>query len=165
LADQGKKVGLIGTLGHKSSGGDKTAPENNGAKNAAYESTGHTTPMAHELQEILAEMRKEGDECVVLEVSSHALEQHRVHGCDFEVAVLTNVTQDHLDYHKTMEQYWQAKALLFRNLDVSTGKKRSAVINLDSDYAREFVAACPEGTTLYTYAIQAPDANVRIENA
>lgn len=171
LVDQGKKVGLIGTLGHKSSGGDKTATANN----AAYESTSHTTPMAHELQEILAEMRDEGDECVVMEVSSHALEQHRVHGCDFEVAVLTNVTQDHLDYHKTMAQYWQAKALLFKNLtpksaDLSGGadaeavKTRSAVINLDSDYAREFVAACPPGTQLFTYSIHAADANVRIEN-
>lgn len=152
LADQGKAVGLIGTLGRKS-----TRQQN-------YDSTGHTTPMATELQEILAEMREEGDEFVVMEVSSHALEQQRVAGCDFEVAVLTNITQDHLDYHKTMEQYWQAKALLFRNLDVSGGKSRAAVINLDSDYSQEFVAACPEGVKLYTYAIKAPDAAVRIEN-
>lgn len=152
LADQNKSVGLIGTLGRKST------------KQKSYDSTGHTTPMATELQEILAEMRDEGDEFVVLEVSSHALEQHRVDGCDFEVAVLTNITQDHLDYHKTMEQYWQAKALLFRNLDMSSGKKRSAVINLDSDYADEFVKACPPGVTLYTYAIHSDKANVRIEN-
>ncbi len=153
LADQGEKVGLIGTLGQKTS------------KRTAYDSTGHTTPMATELQEILHEMQEEGNCYVVMEVSSHALDQYRVHGCDFEVAVLTNLTQDHLDYHKTMEQYWQAKALLFSRLDVSSGQKRSAVINLDSDYAREFIAACPQGVTLYTYGIQSPDANVRIENA
>jgi UDP-N-acetylmuramoyl-L-alanyl-D-glutamate--2,6-diaminopimelate ligase len=167
LGDQGRKVGLIGTLGRKSS-----ASRKDGASQT-YESTGHTTPMATELHEILAEMRDEGNEIVVMEVSSHALEQYRVHGCDFEVAVLTNVTQDHLDYHKTMEQYWRAKALLFSNLspagksegtDGGTVKKRSAVINLDSDYAQEFVKACPPGVTLYTYAIQSPDANVRIEN-
>lgn len=152
LGDQGKKVGLIGTLGHKTT------------KQKTYDSTGHTTPMAHELQEILAEMQQEGNECVVLEVSSHALEQHRVAGCDFEVAVLTNITQDHLDYHKTMEQYWKAKAILFSGLLTGDSKKRSAVINLDSDYAREFIAATPQGVTLYTYAIQAADANVRIEN-
>lgn len=152
LSDQGRKVGLIGTLGRKSN------------KKQTYDSTGHTTPMATELQEILAEMRDEGDELVVMEVSSHALEQSRVHACDFEVAVLTNLTQDHLDYHKTMEHYWQAKALLFSGLDLSSGKKRSAVINLDSDYAREFLAACPEGVTIYTYAIKSSDANVRIEN-
>lgn len=152
LADQGEKVGLIGTLGHKTT------------KQQAYDSTGHTTPMATELQEILREMKQEGNEFVVMEVSSHALEQYRVHGCDFEVAVLTNITQDHLDYHKTMEQYWKAKALLFSRLDVSGNKKRAAVINLDSDYAREFIAACPKGVALYTYGINAPDANVRIEN-
>ncbi len=151
LADQGKRVGLIGTLGRKSS------------KQQNYDSTGHTTPMATELQEILAEMRAEGNELVVMEVSSHALEQRRVAGCNFEVAVLTNITQDHLDYHKTMEQYWQAKALLFRGLDGA--RQPAAVINLDSDYAAEFVKACPPGTRLFTYAIQSPDAAVRIENA
>ena len=152
LEDQGKKVGLIGTLGRKTT------------KQQSYDSTGHTTPMATELQEILHEMKAEGNEFVVMEVSSHALEQYRVHGCDFEVAVLTNITQDHLDYHKTMEQYWKAKALLFSRLDVSEGKKRAAVINLDSDYAQEFIAACPKDVQLYTYAIASPDANVRIEN-
>lgn len=152
LMDQGKKVGLIGTLGHKTS------------QQKTYDSTGHTTPMATELQGILAEMRQENNEFVVMEVSSHALEQYRVEGCDFEVAVLTNITQDHLDYHKTMEQYWQAKALLFSRLQPGVEKKRSAVINLDSDYAREFLAACPQGVQVYTYAIQANDADIRIEN-
>jgi UDP-N-acetylmuramoyl-L-alanyl-D-glutamate--2,6-diaminopimelate ligase len=152
LVDQGRKVGLIGTLGRKTT------------QHKTYDSTGHTTPMATELQEILSEMQQEKNEFVVLEVSSHALEQYRVHGCDFEVAVLTNITQDHLDYHKTMEQYWKAKALLFTRLEPQANKKRSAVINLDSDYAREFLAACPEGVEIYTYAIQAEDANVRIEN-
>jgi len=152
LADQGHKVGLIGTLGRKST------------QKTSYDSTGHTTPMATELQEILQEMREEGDQFVVMEVSSHALEQHRVHGCDFEVAVLTNITQDHLDYHKTMEHYWQAKALLFKGLDAGSGKKRAAVINLDSDYAQEFVDATSKDVQLYTYAIHSPKANVRIAN-
>lgn len=152
LEDQGNKVGLIGTLGQKTS------------KRKAYDSTGHTTPMATELQEILHEMKQEENAFVVMEVSSHALDQYRVHGCDFEVAVLTNLTQDHLDYHKTMEQYWQAKALLFSRLTLTEDKQRSAVINLDSDYARNFIAVCPQGVTLYTYGIQAPEANVRIEN-
>jgi UDP-N-acetylmuramoyl-L-alanyl-D-glutamate--2,6-diaminopimelate ligase len=156
LADHNHKVGLIGTLGFKKGRTSTKAQQ--------YDSTGHTTPMATELQEILHEMQTEGDEFVVMEVSSHALEQYRTHGCDFEVAVLTNVTQDHLDYHKTMEHYWQAKAMLFRDLDVSGGKKRAAVINLDSDYASEFVKACPKEATLYTYAIKSQEANVRIEN-
>jgi UDP-N-acetylmuramoyl-L-alanyl-D-glutamate--2,6-diaminopimelate ligase len=152
LEDQDKKVGLIGTLGRKTS------------NQQTYDTTGHTTPMATELQEILHEMKQDGTECVVMEVSSHALEQYRVHCCDFEVAVLTNITQDHLDYHKTMEQYWRAKSLLFSRLDTTGGKKRSAVINLDSDYAREIIALCPKTVQLYTYAIHAEDANIRIEN-
>ncbi len=152
LVDQDKKTGLIGTLGHKST------------QHKNYDSTGHTTPMATELQEILAEMRDEHNEFVVLEVSSHALEQRRVAGCNFEVAVLTNVTQDHLDFHLTMDQYWRAKALLFSQLTPTADKPCAAVINLDSDYAAEFIKACPEGVILYTYAIQSPDANVRIEN-
>ena len=156
LEDQQKKVGLIGTLGKTSTGKAK----------AGYESTGHTTPMAGELQEILAEMQAEGDEFVVMEVSSHALEQHRTDGCDFEVAVLTQITQDHLDYHKTMEQYWKAKALLFSGLgsEGDASKKRAAVINLDSDYAQDFVKACPADVQQFTYAIQSPEAAVRIEN-
>lgn len=152
LTDQGEPTGLIGTLGRKTS------------RQTGYNQTGHTTPMATEFQEILAEMRADGVASVVLEVSSHALEQYRVHGCDFDVAILTNVTQDHLDYHKTMEQYWRAKALLFSRLQTGDGKARSAIINLDSDYAREFIAACPPGVTVHTYAIDAPDADVRIAN-
>ena len=153
LSDQNRKTGLIGTLGYKTS------------RSQAYDATGHTTPMAHELQEILATMRDDGNETVVMEVSSHALEQHRVTGCDFEVAVLTNITQDHLDYHKTMARYWQAKALLFSGLRGDADKKRAAIVNLDSDYARECIAATPPGVTVSTYAIIAPNADVRIRDA
>jgi UDP-N-acetylmuramoyl-L-alanyl-D-glutamate--2,6-diaminopimelate ligase len=155
LSDQGESTGLIGTLGQKTN------------RQKAFDDTGHTTPMAAELQEILADMHNEGTTSVVMEVSSHALEQYRVHGCHFSVAVLTNLTQDHLDYHKTMAQYWQAKALLFSRLDAKgfDGKPPTAVINLDSDYAKEFIAACPKGITVRSYAIDAPAADVSIRNA
>lgn len=152
LRKQGKKVGLIGTLGTKA------------VKSDGYDKTGHTTPMADELQEILAGMAGDGIEYVVMEVSSHALEQYRVYGCDFEVAVLTNVTQDHLDYHQTMDRYWRAKALLFEQLEPDKGS-RAAVINLDSDYAQGFVSACPDGTELYSYALKDSAARIRPENA
>lgn len=142
------KIGLIGTLGYKSK------------SSGQYDSTGHTTPMAMELQHILSDMLAEGKEYCVMEVSSHALDQHRTDGCDFDVAVLTNVTQDHLDYHKTMEHYWRAKALLFSNLKPD-GEPKAAVINLDSDYAQEFVQALSAGVQLYTYSIDSPEANVR----
>jgi UDP-N-acetylmuramoyl-L-alanyl-D-glutamate--2,6-diaminopimelate ligase len=155
LSDQGEKTGLIGTLGQKTN------------SQKAFDETGHTTPMASELQEILDDMRSEGTSTVVMEVSSHALEQYRVHTCNFSVAVLTNLTQDHLDYHKTMEQYWQAKALLFSRLQEKDahGKSPTAIINLDSAYAAEFIAACPKYVNVVTYAIDAPNANVSVKGA
>ncbi|MGE0201053.1 MAG: UDP-N-acetylmuramoyl-L-alanyl-D-glutamate--2,6-diaminopimelate ligase [Candidatus Melainabacteria bacterium] len=158
LLHQQKKVGLIGTLGFK---GAARTPEP-GAD--AYDPTSHTTPMATELYDILADMKQAGDEYVVMEVSSHALEQHRTAGCHFEVAVLTNVTQDHLDYHKTMDQYWRAKALLFEGLTASSQHPRAAVINLDSEYAERFVAACPPHVRPMTYALDHAGAAVRADD-
>jgi len=152
LEDQSVKTGLIGTLGVRA------------AKNKAYNDTGHTTPMAHELQEILADLRDDGHDTVVMEVSSHALSQHRVLGCDFDVAVLTNVTQDHLDYHLTMSHYWQAKSLLFSGLHAKAGKTPTAIINLDSDYAAEIMERIPDGVKCWTYAIRDSQADIRIEN-
>lgn len=154
LQDWEKSVGLIGTLGRKT------------RSDSAYDSTGHTTPMAAELQEILADMRREAMEFVVMEVSSHALDQYRTFGCDFEVAVFTNLTQDHLDFHKTMDQYCQAKTKLFSALEPNRGP-RSAVINLDDPSAQKFIDACPKDVKIYTYAIDGKDAanaSVRVEN-
>ena len=73
----------------------------------------HTTPEAPELQARLAAFRDEGRKAVAMEVSSHALEQHRVDATRFAVAVFTNLGQDHLDFHSTMERYFAAKARLF----------------------------------------------------
>jgi UDP-N-acetylmuramoyl-L-alanyl-D-glutamate--2,6-diaminopimelate ligase len=73
----------------------------------------HTTPFAVELQSQLAAAVKAGNKYAVMEVSSHALDQGRVKGCGFEVGVFTNLTQDHLDYHQDMEDYFRAKSLLF----------------------------------------------------
>ncbi len=151
-----KPVGLIGTLGHKSN-------PTTTSTDTTYQATSHTTPMAPRLYEILGEMKDNGLDYVVMEASSHALEQHRTGACDFEVAVLTNLTQDHLDYHITMEHYFNAKALLFSELRAEQGK-RSAVINLDAERAAEFVARCPKGANILTYAIDAPNAVVRAEN-
>jgi UDP-N-acetylmuramoyl-L-alanyl-D-glutamate--2,6-diaminopimelate ligase len=92
----------------------------------------HTTPFAVELQGQLAEALKAGNEYAVMEVSSHALAQGRVKGCSFEVAVFTNLTQDHLDFHKDMDDYFAAKALLF-GPEYLKGK---AIINLDDPYGR-----------------------------
>lgn len=95
----------------------------------------HTTPFAVELQSLLAKAVAAGNEYAVMEVSSHALSQSRVSGCKFKVAVFTNLTQDHLDYHPDMEAYFQAKSLLF-SPEYLQGK---AIINLDDVYGRRLL--------------------------
>ncbi|MHB8506871.1 MAG: UDP-N-acetylmuramoyl-L-alanyl-D-glutamate--2,6-diaminopimelate ligase, partial [Acidimicrobiales bacterium] len=90
-----------------------------------------TTPEAPDLQERLAELRRGGHRAVAMEVSSHALDQDRVGGVHFAAGVLTNVTQDHLDYHGTMERYFEAKARLFE-----AGRSRLAVVNRDDPWGR-----------------------------
>jgi UDP-N-acetylmuramoyl-L-alanyl-D-glutamate--2,6-diaminopimelate ligase len=102
----------------------------------------HTTPESHELQELLAQMANAGAQLVAMEVSSHALAQERVAGCTFAAAAFTNLTRDHLDYHGTLEAYFEAKARLFRDL---LPKGAPAVLNLDdakcAELARELGGA------------------------
>lgn len=139
LEENGEKCALIGTLGYKLS------------SNGEYRDAKHTTPQAPELQATLRMIKDvEKIDNVVMEVSSHALEQNRVGGCQFNGAVLTNLTQDHLDYHITMENYFEAKALLFRGL--SEGD--FAVINADDSYSQKFLDAVPEGVKKFTYGVK-----------
>ncbi|MCU1441355.1 MAG: murE [Rhodoglobus sp.] len=97
--------------------------------------TGLTTPPVTRVHELLADFRDAGVENVAIEVSSHALEQHRVAGALFDIVVFTNVTRDHLDYHGTMERYAAAKAMIF-DLPGTT----AVVINVDDDYGARFFA-------------------------
>lgn len=90
-----------------------------------------TTPESPDLQELLSRMRDCGSKAVVMEVSSHALIQHRVRGIEFDAAVFTNLTQDHLDYHRTMDAYFEAKTRLFEGLVSQTERKGRAIINVD----------------------------------
>lgn len=113
LEASGEKVGLVGTIEYKI--GDRVIPAT------------HTTPESLELNELFASMVDEKCTAVSMEVSSHALDQSRVFGLDFNVAIFTNLTQDHLDYHGTMEKYYEAKKTLFTNLKPSS----CAVINHD----------------------------------
>jgi UDP-N-acetylmuramoyl-L-alanyl-D-glutamate--2,6-diaminopimelate ligase len=149
------KCALIGTLGYKlSSSGE-------------YRDTKHTTPQAPELQATLRMIKDiEKIDNVVMEVSSHALEQNRVGGCRFNGAVLTNLTQDHLDYHVTMDNYFDAKAILFKTLSQGereknfatansfSGEGTFAVINADDAYAKRFTDVVPEGVRTLTYGIK-----------
>ena len=94
----------------------------------------HTTPEALELNQIFAEALAAGATHAVMEVSSHALAQERVWGVPYEVAVFTNLTRDHLDYHKSMDSYFEAKSILF--LGCGTRPPRASVINADEEYGQ-----------------------------
>ena len=147
VEENGEKCGLIGTLGYKISSGD------------TYHEAKHTTPQAPELQHNFQRMLEQGVENVMMEVSSHALEQNRTGCCVFRGAILTNLTQDHLDYHITMNNYFEAKAILFRNLQDGA----FAVINKDDEYAQRFIDATKQGTRIYTYGVKS-DADVTAKN-
>jgi len=96
-----------------------------------------TTPESYDLQEMLKDMLEEGISHVIMEVSSHALDQHRTEGCHFDIGVFTNLTRDHLDYHKTMDHYFESKASLFTHLLRKSMKPHSvALINLDDPKGR-----------------------------
>lgn len=137
--ENSEKCALIGTLGYKLS------------SNGEYRDAKHTTPQAPELQATLRMIKDvEKIDNVVMEVSSHALEQNRVGGCRFNGAVLTNLTQDHLDYHITMENYFKAKALLFERLTEGD----FTVINLDDSYGTKFLDVVPEGVRKFTYGVK-----------
>jgi UDP-N-acetylmuramoyl-L-alanyl-D-glutamate--2,6-diaminopimelate ligase len=114
-----KKTGLIGTIQMKI--GENTF------------STQNTTPNALELQRFFKKMVDEDVEQAIMEVSSHALDLGRVHGCDYDVAIFTNLSQDHLDYHKDMDDYLRAKSLLFSQLgnNFNQEKQKFAIINAD----------------------------------
>lgn len=134
-----EKCALIGTLGYKLS------------STGEYRDAKHTTPQAPELQATLRMIKDvEKIDNVVMEVSSHALEQNRVGGCRFNGAILTNLTQDHLDYHITMDNYFKAKSLLFERLNEGD----FAVINLDDEYGEKFLSVVPEGVRIYTYGVK-----------
>lgn len=132
-----QKCALIGTLGHKFSSDDE------------YRDAKHTTPQAPELQELLWNINEKCIDNVVMEVSSHSLVQHRVDYVDFNGAVLTNLTQDHLDFHITMNNYFKAKAMLFSEL--VTGD--FAVINNDDEYADRFKEVISPTVNTYTYGV------------
>ncbi|WP_312469197.1 UDP-N-acetylmuramoyl-L-alanyl-D-glutamate--2,6-diaminopimelate ligase [Neobacillus sp.] len=132
FADAGEKTGLIGTMYTKIA--DRIMETKN------------TTPESLTLQKNFRQMVDAGVGLAVMEVSSHALDQGRVHGCDYDVAVFTNLTQDHLDYHKTMAEYQRAKSLLFAQLGntFDNNKSKFAVLNADdpaSDMFRRSTAA------------------------
>ncbi|MBX5467647.1 MAG: UDP-N-acetylmuramoyl-L-alanyl-D-glutamate--2,6-diaminopimelate ligase [Firmicutes bacterium] len=113
----------------------------------------HTTPEAPDLQRILAEMVRAGMRAVVMEVSSHALALKRVDQVRYDLGVFTNLTQDHLDFHKDLEDYFQAKALLFRRLPAHSPKgPAAAVINQEDAFARRLADLTPAPVVRYGWS-------------
>ena len=136
---------LFGTLYSRWQGYNKTAS--------------HTTPFAVELQSQLARAVEAGNKYAVMEVSSHALAQGRVKGCGFKVGVFTNLTQDHLDYHRDMEDYFQAKSLLFGE-EYLKGK---AIINSDDAYGRRLIDRL-QRDRVWTYSVTNSTADLYTSN-
>ena len=128
LRSIGKTCGVIGTVNYRLGADTRPAP--------------NTTPMSLDLQSFLAEAAKKGAAAVAMEVSSHALEQNRVDDVRFHTAVFTNLTQDHLDYHGTMESYFQAKRKLFFRSDPV-----KAVVNLDDPYGERLAVERKDALT------------------
>jgi len=138
----GRKSALIGTIEYHVAGKVLPAP--------------HTTPEALELNQILAEALAHGATEAVMEVSSHALAQERVFGIPFDVAVFTNLTRDHLDYHHTMEEYFAAKQALFEGC--GTEAPRAAVINVDDEWGRKLLPVGKRhGSDLLSYGLASGD--------
>jgi UDP-N-acetylmuramoyl-L-alanyl-D-glutamate--2,6-diaminopimelate ligase len=127
LVASGAKPGVVGTINYRFLDRIRPAPV--------------TTPESLDLMRLLREMADGGATDVIMEVSSHALYQKRTEGCPFKVAIFTNFTRDHLDYHRTMEDYFRAKSLLFRKLARGkTGDENFAVLNMDDSKGEELAA-------------------------
>ena len=138
----GKKAGIIGTISYRYAGRTLKAP--------------NTTPGAVETHGLLKDMLLAGTEYVAMEVSSHALDQKRVEGIDFDVAMLTNLTHDHLDYHGTIEKYRDAKVRLFSHcLKESVKERKWAILNADDPSVSAFLPEPPVKSLYYSLAGEA----------
>jgi UDP-N-acetylmuramoyl-L-alanyl-D-glutamate--2,6-diaminopimelate ligase len=149
LQEAGYKIGLLGT-----------------AQNIIVNniSSSHMTTMESiDLQKTLEEMVKQKTDYVVMEVSSHALQLSRLEGCDFDIAIFTNISKEHFEIHKNFSNYLEAKKKLFLNLNKSKKKnsEKYAVINIDEEYGKDFIEC--NKVNLITYGIK-EKANVRAKN-
>src|SRR5437763_2132736 len=134
----GMRCGLLGTVRYEI--GERVLP------------AARTTPESLDLQELLAQIRDAGCRAAAMEVSSHALAQERTRDLEWDAAVFTNLTQDHLDYHGTMEKYFEAKASLFEQLARQERKKKPvAIINIDDRYGQKLVGKIGRRVSVVTF--------------
>ncbi|MDQ3626369.1 MAG: UDP-N-acetylmuramoyl-L-alanyl-D-glutamate--2,6-diaminopimelate ligase, partial [Verrucomicrobiota bacterium] len=135
----GMRCGLIGTVRYEI--GERLLP------------AVRTTPESLELQELLAQMVNAGCKAAAMEVSSHAIAQERTRGLEWDVAVFTNLTQDHLDFHGTMQSYFESKLKLFTGLTNQAKKKAVAVVNIDDRYGAQIVERLGKDVPVVTYGM------------
>ncbi len=136
----GLRCGLIGTVRYEI--GERVLPAT------------RTTPFAVELQQLLGQIANAGCKAAAMEVSSHALAQERTRGLEWDAAVFTNLTQDHLDFHGSMEEYFEAKTRLFTGLTTQTRKKKSvAIVNIDDRYGEKLLGRLPKDFPVVTYGM------------
>ncbi len=147
--DAGQKTGRIGTINTK-------------VNDVEYE-VANTTPESLSLQKLFHKMVDGGTDTAIMEVSSHALHLGRVRGCDYDVAVFTNLSQDHLDYHKTMAAYKQAKGILFSQLGNTYNKNRKKLAILNSDDEASSYFKTITAAEVITYGIN-DKADITAEN-
>ena len=155
LTHIGYRVGVIGTVNYRygTDGGKVLLP------------SPFTTPEAMQLQRLLFEMVQAGVELVIMEVSSHALAQQRIGNVRYDVAAFTNLSRDHLDYHQTMDEYFQAKRILFADHLKDTGK---AVISTpqqpegDTDWSKKMADFCRESSIQLTLCGKDEQADIRL---
>ncbi|MEK6551003.1 MAG: UDP-N-acetylmuramoyl-L-alanyl-D-glutamate--2,6-diaminopimelate ligase [Pseudomonadota bacterium] len=140
--ESARHCGIIGTLGY--------------GFHDALDASLHTTPDAITVHRLLDRFRRDGASHVAMEVSSHALDQGRVNAVRFAVAVFTNLTRDHLDYHGDMASYGETKASLFRWPGL-----RAAVINADDDFGRSLISTLPKGVRVVSYGLNGGDVRAR----
>ena len=139
LANLGISCGVMGTVSYRYAGKSIEAP--------------NTTPQALDIYKMMREMADAGIKYLAMEVSSHALSLGRVFGIDFDIAVWTNLTQDHLDFHKTMENYFRAKSELFTGMGRGTKKNaKFAIINADDEYGVK-LSKLPMNAVVKSYSI------------
>jgi UDP-N-acetylmuramoyl-L-alanyl-D-glutamate--2,6-diaminopimelate ligase len=153
LKAAGRTVGVIGTVNYRLRGRERPAPT--------------TTPQSYDLQRLLREMITDGVTDVVMEVSSHALNQERVRRCHFDVGVFTNLSPEHLDYHEDMDRYFAAKKRFFQEILIETEKDPWAIINLDDPLLKGFYKELPSLRTM-TYGlghgeVRAPQREVSLQ--
>src|SRR6266481_1780386 len=142
LQAAGRKTALVGTIEYHVAGKVLPAP--------------HTTPESLELNRLLSQGLGLGVTEAVMEVSSHALDQQRVYGIPFDVAVFSNLTRDHLDYHRTMEEYFSSKQVLFEGC--GTEAPRAAVLNIDDEYGLKLMKVSKKrGSAVFSYGLSAGD--------